>query len=143
MGVKAPVDSPKKMYTPEWKNGCAVRIGAADARRSVIGVTEGIETAIAVFTGCRGRFPIWAAGSEHNVRHLDVPDDVQTVHIFADHNAATVAHPKGVGLEAAEALAKKLRTRGKTVVIHLAKKAGTDHLDEWVELVASRELQAA
>lgn len=142
-GRKAPVEAPKKMYMPEWKNGCAVRIGDVAARRSVIGVTEGIETAIAVFTGCHGRFPIWAAGSEHNVRHLDVPDDVQTVHIFADHNVSTIAHPKGVGLEAAEVLAEKLRKKGKTVVIHLAKKAGTDHLDEWVELVASREMQAA
>ena len=143
-GHKAPFDNVKKMYVPEWVNGTAVRIGDdTQTVRRVIGVTEGIETGVAVFTSVCGRFPVWAAGSAHNVAHLEVPDDVEYVHIFADNNQPRPEHRKGVGLEAAETLSDRLLAQGKKVTIHLPKKVGDDFADEWIELCALREKHAA
>jgi len=136
---KAPVESPRKMFVPgEWVPGCAVRVGhAADSRPRVIGVAEGVEKACAIFTACAEKFPVWAAGSADNLAVLQIPDYVEVVHIFADHNLATAGHPRGHGQEAAEALANRLRAQGRKVSVRVARTPGGDHEDDWLAMASS------
>ena len=58
-------------------------------------------------------FPAWSALSAGNMKVLRVPASVELVTILADRD------DKGTGLEAAQALAARLRLQGKTVDVRL------------------------
>lgn len=135
-GQKAAVESPKKMFTPQWVTGCAIRIGD-NPDAPVIGVAEGIEKSAAIYTACGLKMPVYCAGTAHGVATLEVPPHVQRVHIFADNNLPTAQHPNGCGQEAASALAARLRATGVDVIIHVAKTPDGDHEDDWNALVAA------
>jgi hypothetical protein len=100
--------------------GGAIRL--AMARAGLIGLAEGIETALAVMTACP-QLPMWAALSAGNLAELALPSDIDRVVICADHDAS------GVGLEAARKLAAHLVDRGKRVWIALPPSAGNDFND--------------
>lgn len=134
-GEKALVGTPKKVYSPEWVNGCAIRVGVQE-QSPVIGIAEGLEKACAIYRACEQRFPIWAVGGTHGVTSLQLPAWVERVHIFADNDLPTAAHPQGAGQEAAFRLRDRLQAAGVEVVVHIAAHAGGDHEDDWNERAA-------
>jgi Domain of unknown function (DUF927)/Toprim domain len=100
--------------------GGVVQLAAPTA--GLIGLAEGIETALAVMTACP-QLPMWAALSAGNLAELTLPPDIDRVVICADHDAG------GVGLEAARKLATQLVDRGKRVWIAVPPGAGEDFND--------------
>ncbi|MGZ8256917.1 MAG: DUF7146 domain-containing protein [Gallionella sp.] len=114
-GTKAPVQSSKKMM-----RHCADNLFGAmrltEGVGSVIAVTEGIETALAIMGACD--MPVWAAGNAYLLEHFAPPVGFDVV-IYADKDRPSSLHPEGHGLEAAKSLAKRLRQQGVKVSIQL------------------------
>jgi len=127
---KAPVEAPKMGLGVA--RGGAVRIGGVG---HIIGIAEGIETALAVRqlvneqTGIT--FPVWAALSANGMQSVEIPSKVFQVKIFPDHDQPTrflfVGKPS-VGMTAAKGLATRLQSEGVSVSI-IAPARGTDWLD--------------
>lgn len=120
-GGKAKVDSPRKLMQPVRKGatmGAAVRLYPA---AETLAVAEGIETALAVRVATG--LPVWAALTVNGMQALELPDTVQHLLIYADHDASDA------GQHAANALADRQRTEGRNVSIFLPPTVGTDWLD--------------
>jgi putative DNA primase/helicase len=114
--AKADVTSPRK--TLGSTGGGAVRLTAP--RDGLIGLAEGIETALAVMTACRD-LPAWATLSTSGMEGIVLPPDIVRVVLLADHDDA--------GRRAAEAAAAKLVTEGRRVFIALPPREGDDFND--------------
>lgn len=80
--------------------------------RKVLALTEGIETALAVVAAFH--LPVWSCYSTELLKTVEIPSDVQAVHIFADNDFKNSA-----GLLAAEHCAQRLREKGVEVKIFL------------------------
>jgi putative DNA primase/helicase len=81
-GMKAPVDSPRKVLTPIGTlNGGAVRLYPAT---SLVGLAEGIETSIAA----REMFgvPIWAVLSTNGMKTFEPPEGIKSILILSDND---------------------------------------------------------
>lgn len=124
-GDKAPVPDPKKMMSACGElRGAAIKLFQAG---EVLGVAEGIETALAAHA--ISRMPVWSCVSATLMELVDIPDSVKHVVIWADLDVS------GRGLQAAEKLADRLEAAGKTVEICLPPgpipegKKGVDWLD--------------
>lgn len=115
---KAPL-APARMSLGHVGGG-VVRLAAPNT--GLVGLAEGIETALAVMTACP-QLPMWAALSAGNLAELPVPPDVDRVVICADHDASRV------GLEAARKLAARFIDHGKRAWIALPSEAGYDFND--------------
>jgi putative DNA primase/helicase len=120
-GRKAPVLSPKKLMPHASDRsliGGAVRLGPAS---SVLGVAEGIETALAVrqATG----MAVWSALSRTLLERFAPPGNTERIVIWADRDE------NGAGQRSAEILRKKLEATGNQVSIRLPPGNGTDWLD--------------
>ncbi len=115
--AKAPVPKPR-MALGEIHGG-TVRL--AEPADGLVGLAEGIETALAVMTACPA-LPMWAALSAGNLAELSLPDGIARVVICADHD------PGGAGLDAARALAGRL-IEGRKVFIACPPSAGDDFND--------------
>ncbi len=121
---KAPVDSPKKLMSTVADgatNGAAIRLFPAG---SVLGLAEGIETALAV-RAATGQ-AVWACVSAGGLERVVLPAEVETVHLWADNDRSRT------GQHAALTAAKRLYSEGRAVYVHLPKKEGTDWLDVYV-----------
>ncbi len=106
-GEKAPVPDAKKMMSPHSEiRGAAIKLFQAG---EVLGVAEGVETALAVHA--ISRMPMWSCVSAVLMELVDIPDSVKHVVIWADLDVSQR------GLQAAEALADRLEKEGKTVEI--------------------------
>lgn len=109
-GAKLPVDKPKKlMETPESKlQGGAIHLFAPGP---VLGVAEGIETALSVqfATG----MPTWSVVSAPLLQGFEPPTGTQRLVIWADHDRSRT------GIEAARLLQKRLWPRDIQVQIQL------------------------
>jgi putative DNA primase/helicase len=92
---KANVEKPRMMLGPV--TGGAVRLAEIGSDK-VLGVAEGIETALSVMAACPN-LPVWATLSAAGLERVVLPPEVRSVVILADHDAS------GTGLRAAEALA--------------------------------------
>lgn len=127
---KAAVDSPRKVMSGEIKAGSAVRL--YDQHGSVLGIAEGIETALsasAIF-----RVPVWAALNSTLLEKWEPPAEVQEVVVFGDND------PKFGGQAAATALAHRLATRRKiTVRLEIPASVGTD----WNDVLLTQHGKAA
>lgn len=124
-GDKAPVPDPKKMMSAQADiRGAAIRLFPAG---DVLGVAEGIETALAAHAV--SRIPVWSCVSAVLMELVDIPDTVKTVVVWADLDRSCR------GAEAAERLADRLEKQGKQVQICLpqgpipADAKGLDWLD--------------
>lgn len=106
-GRKADVSCPKKV-TGQTKDGFIL---LSNALKNVCAVTEGIETGLAVqdATG----IPTVSAVSAGNMEKLELPDQIKTVHIFADLDK------NSRGQVAAKILADKLTREGRIVFVHI------------------------
>lgn len=132
-GAKADVPEPKKLTrTAGPLAGAAIRLHAMRAD-GVLGVSEGIETAIAATLG--SSVPTWAAVSAHGLASLAWPPGARRLIVFGDHDAG------GAGQRAAAQLAERARAAGLSVSVLLPAKAGTDWADVWAQHQA-REVTA-
>jgi putative DNA primase/helicase len=116
--AKAPLDNPRKMLGPVA--GGAVRL--AEIAGGVLGLAEGIETALAVMTACP-QLPVWATLSASNLEQIVVPAKARRIVILADHDASRA------GERAAEAAARRLAAEGRRVWIALPAREGEDFND--------------
>lgn len=114
-GRKAPVVAPRKLmaYPGDLRlAGGAIRLETAGAE---LGITEGIETALAVMlmTG----EPTWAATSAGMLERFQPPADVEVLVIWADRDRS------GTGERSARILAQRLSERGLDVEVRLPEMA--------------------
>jgi len=121
---KAPVASPKKIMPPSTEGGTRGASVKLQAAGSVLGLAEGIETALAVHAATGQR--CWSCLSAHGLETVDLPAEVQAAHIWGDSDP--------VGERSALRLAETLRAKGIAVYLHLPAKAGKDWLDIYNEV---------
>jgi hypothetical protein len=120
-GRKAPVSSPKKLMphaSDRTLVGGAVRLGSPS---SVLGIAEGIETALAVHQATG--MTVWSALSCTLLERFVPPDGTERIVIWADRDE------NGAGQRSAEVLQKKLEAKGIQASILLPPGSGTDWLD--------------
>lgn len=124
---KAPVDTPK-LGLGVVKGG-AVRLGGP---WPVIGLAEGIETALACYEIIGRAIPVWAALSTSGIRGFVPPGELTAVRIYPDADPAKFGRDGRIipspGLEAARDLQKKLCEKGISVRIE-PPPVGQDWLD--------------
>lgn len=104
-GFKARVATPKKLMSrPSLLSaeGMAIRL---DHPTRMLNVAEGLESALAVrlITGA----PTWATVSAAGLRNLVVPDGVEVVLVWADHDRS------GEGLRSADVAIERVRAQGR------------------------------
>jgi putative DNA primase/helicase len=127
-GRKAPVPAPKKLmgYPGHRLVGGAIRLFAPGP---VLGIAEGIETALAVHL--RTGMPVWSAVSANLLERLEPPAQTSLVVVWADRDRSDA------GEAAALSLRSRLIKRGISVAVHLppgpipAGAKGTDWADVW------------
>ena len=130
-GNKAPVSNAKKMMIPlsdySDTNSLFIRMGKVP-EHGIIGIAEGIETALACYCGIR--IPTWSAISAPFLEQFRPPKNVKAVIIFADKDAS------GTGQSSAKILKERLLSMGIKAFICLPKSEipvnskGIDWLDE-------------
>lgn len=134
-GLKAPVASPKKL-TPTDRT---VRGGAryipfgdvASAADGIVGVAEGIETALSCFCAMGFRMPVCSCVCANELMKFVPPRGVRHVVIFADRDAS------GTGEKAARELKRRLAGMGVKGWLLLPRtripegSKGVDWNDEW------------
>ncbi len=118
-GVKAQVEKPRMMLGPVA--GGAVRL-APVSDGAALGLSEGIETGLAVMTACAG-LPVWVTLSATNLEQVRLPAEAKRIVILADHDVS------GAGQRAAETAARRLRGEGREVTIALPPVPGQDFND--------------
>ena len=129
-GRKAPVPEPKKLmgYAGHRLVGGAIRLAATGP---VLGVAEGIETALAVHL--RTGMPVWSAISAGLLARLEPPAGTSLVVVWADRDHS------GAGEAAALTLRERLLKSGISVAVHLptgpipAGAKGIDWADVWCD----------
>ena len=114
-------DLPKAKKMLGRTSGGAVRL-APIGENGVLGLTEGIETALAVMTA-RPDLPVWAALSASGMEQVRLPSEAKRIVILADHDASDT------GQRAAETLADRLMVEGRDCVIAMPEKQGDDFND--------------
>ncbi|MBU9200473.1 toprim domain-containing protein [Burkholderia multivorans] len=138
---KASVPSPKKLSRTPDASGAAIRLFDATGT-DVLGLTEGVETGLAVrqllleryFPGF-GPIPVWACYSAGNVRNFQIPEELlstlRKIIIFADHDE------NGTGFSAAKAFEERMAIEQPqlTVEIKMPEVVGCDWLDVLVNLL--------
>ena len=116
----------KKLFKAGDLTGAAVQL--ARPADGVVGICEGIETALAF--GMGAGIPVWAGVSAPGLAAAAFPPDVRVVHIGAD--------PDEPGQRAALALAQRLADEGRQAWIHTP--PGTGDWNDW--LLESRGVAA-
>ena len=109
-------DNVKKMGGKS--SGGTFRIGDVD-NATTAGVGEGIETSLAVYDATG--LPMFAALSSPGIKRAVLPENIRTVHIFADADSA--------GRGAAASMADRLSREGRTVHVIVPETTGADWLD--------------
>ena len=108
----------KKMLGPV--SGCAIKHDRDENVTLGLGITEGLETGLAVrATGWR---PVWALGSAGAIATFPVLAGIETLTLFADHDPT--------GLSAAQRCAERWQAAGCEVFIRWPKGLGRDYADE-------------
>lgn len=135
-GRKAPVAEPKKLmgYPGHRLVGGAIRLTAPGP---VLGVAEGIETALAVHR--RTGMPVWSAVSAGLLARLEPPAGTSLVVVWADRDRS------GAGEAAALSLRERLLRQGISVAVHVPPgpiPAGAKGID-WADVWSDRPKRAA
>ena len=117
--AKADLPSPRMMLGSIA--GGAVRL-APLGENGVLGLAEGIETALSVIEACPG-LPVWAVLAAGNLAHVALPPEVVRVVTLADNDG------EGAGIRAAERAAARHTTEGRRVWIPMPDRAGEDFND--------------
>ena len=101
--------------------GGAVRL-APIGEAGVLGIAEGIETALSVMKSCPG-LPVWAALSAGNLEQVQLPAEATNVVILADNDG------EGAGPAAARRAAARLHQRRPAHLDRPAANVGDDFND--------------
>lgn len=132
-GRKAPVPEPRKLTESLGIEGGAIRIGRPEA---VLGVAEGIETALGAHH-LRGRvFPVWSCVAKDILAKFVPPPWVEELIVFADNDPLD-SKGKNPGVEAALALRERVWEMGKQCRILVPPKEGMDFDNMWVQSLAT------
>ena len=99
----------------------------------MVGLAEGIETALSVMQACP--LPVWAALSSGNLEQVVLPPEIMRVVLLADHDG------EGVGLKVAERAAERFHAEGRRVWIAHPPDAGDDFNDLLLKEGADRVRQ--
>lgn len=124
-GCKADVQKPRKMMPTDFPPGGAVRLG--DGYGYVMGVSEGIETALSVTA--LFDVPCWAAVSACGLAKFKWPEGVRELLICGDNDASFA------GQSAAYQLAHRAQCSGLGVTIEFPKHEGCD----WNDVLRGRD----
>lgn len=137
---KAPVPKAKKLSASPGVAGAAIRLFDAEGS-DVLGLCEGIETALAVRQLTQGRYfqglgpiPVWACFAERNIRNFHVPESMlaslSKIIVFADNDE------RGTGMAAALEFKERMKVEHPhlTVDIKMPEVTGWDWLDVLVNL---------
>ena len=135
-GVKLNLEGqPARKLTPSVKRATKGRVIRLAKAGDVLGVAEGIETALSVMLGTEKylgyRVPTWACLSASMMPAFRPPEGVRHVMIFGDSDQS------GAGQQAAHTLASRLQKEGLSVSVHLPElglpqhKKSCDFADVW------------
>lgn len=121
---KLKIESPKKIMPPLKKMaGGACRLYKYE--EGVIGIAEGIETAIAVHNHLN--IPCWASLTATLMEKWEPPKEARRIRIFADNDR------NFTGQKVAYCLANKIALLpNREVEVFIPDKIGTDFLDQWI-----------
>ena len=117
---KAEIAAPKMMLGPV--RGCAIKLVPDAEVTGGLGISEGIETALATMS-CFGWRPIWAMGSAGSIAQFPVLPGVECLTIFSDNDM------NQAGIKAARTCAERWRDAGRDVMILLPRGVGDDWAD--------------
>lgn len=121
---KAPVATPKKLMQGLPLSGAAIRLTAVS---DVLGIAEGIETALAAFE--LFEVPVWSCVSAQGIESFEPPEGVREVIIFADND------PNFAGQKAAFAAAHRLKLKGFGVEVIVPPEHG-----DWLDVLNRRKV---
>ena len=120
-GKKAPVPVARKTMPIAIPQGSAVRLGA---HGTILGVAEGIETALAAHVHHRVNIPVWSVLNATLMASWEPPEGVTDVVIYSDNDS------NFTGQASAYVLAKRLAVRrGLRVNVRIPSVADTDWND--------------
>ncbi|QIR16338.1 DUF7146 domain-containing protein [Shewanella aestuarii] len=126
---KAEVSNPKKMMSPpDYVGGGAFRLGepiTLAGGGKYLGVTEGIETALALFNA--NQLPCWSLYSDTVLALFEPASDITHVVIWADKE------PSQAGLNSAQKLQEKLRNKGVVCQIAYPDFLNTEK-EDWLDV---------
>ncbi len=138
-GKKAGIDSPKRMMPKisekGYKGGAVRLISNKDKHHSAKGidlaVCEGIETGL--YINHELGIDVWCTGGTANMINLYYPKDVESIHIFGDHDEIKSHERKDkmTGQRAAGILAAQIRDDGIRATVNIPGQPG-DWLDDWI-----------
>lgn len=139
-GTKAPVEEVKKQMKGIRKlDGAAIRVVEVPESRT-LGLTEGIETGLAVATGYRYRINVWSMLNCVNLSLADIPKGrFDKIIIFADHDKIDKKHGYRPGEHYAMKLKERLEKLGYEVVIKIPPVEETDFADVWAAIYAEEQ----
>lgn len=124
---KAGVEKPRLMMPGAIPKGCAVRLG--EPLGGVLGVAEGIETALAA-SMLHQDMPVWAALSTNGMAEFIPPPNVTDLYIYGDNDRKFGGHA------AAYCLAHKMACRDINVTVRIPAALG-----DWNDVLLSRRLE--
>lgn len=119
--AKLPADDCRKVMPGKIAKGSAVRLSPLGTADDVLGVAEGIETALSA--SALFGIPVWAVLNTSMMRTFQPPAGIREVAIFSDNDV------NGAGQAAADALRQAL-AKSHAVTVHLPPTVGTDWNDE-------------
>ena len=126
-GLKAPVPCPKKLSrTSGLLAGASIKLHEPSLinGKLTLGVAEGIETALACYLA--SGIPTWSCVSAPGIKSFQWPAGLQSLVVFADHDA------HGVGQSAAQELAGRAGAAGVECRVLVPEIVGNDWLDVYV-----------
>ena len=119
--AKLPAHDCRKVMPGRIQKGSAVRLSPLGTADDVLGVAEGIETALSA--SALFGIPVWAVLNTSMMRTFQPPAGIREVAIFSDNDV------NGAGQAAADALRQTL-AKSHAVTVHLPPTVGTDWNDE-------------
>lgn len=128
----------RALWHGDVPDGAACRLFDVD-EGGVIGIAEGIETALSAF--CLFNVPVWAALNANFMEKWRPPAEASTVYIFADNDRSFTGEAAAYGL--AHKIACDQRTKHMDVRVRVPLTKGTDWADEWATLHREEGLQPA
>jgi putative DNA primase/helicase len=139
-GRKAPFEDAKKQMKGIRKLAGEGIPLTDEVQSRTLGLTEGIETGLAVATGYRYSINVWAMLNCRNLSLSVVPKDrFDKVIIFADHDSFKPNLGYRPGEHYARILEARLKAEGFEVEVKIPKEEGTDFADVWLQSVDARQ----
>lgn len=122
-GRKRPIDQTKKVMPGKLPDGCAIRLGPTKA---VMGVAEGIETAISA--AILFDMPVWACINGNLLSKWIPPQEAEQITVFGDNDVNFTGQAKAYAL--ANRLEVQFKRKVQVMIPPLAGQDWNDHHHE-------------